>query len=745
MIGGLSTLSAQEYQELLLQYSENNRGVRITDSQQYEYIRYPGIAVRPGDTLSTTSNRVELSYENISGIIKLDLNSRMQALNSTNTGRAIPIPLELLSGELRLTLARDSQPLQINTGLTEIVSSGTDLIVEYQPRQSHTVTVYGGSATITNKITSEQSIIAAGCRFNFYGLDNYITAIEDPIGSGVDPSCELSVPPQQLTELFSDEIEDQMRHASGDEEAILTTLLDATNNEADEINNEEDETIDEEDEINDEEDEIIEENEEAVTEIERTDTYFYVGLDGGIMSYEQRLTATTGAMAGFESPLFGIGIYVPLQYAINPFDPNTWYQYRGSHNWSFGGGSDPVGDVIRDIITKIEYLRLSLGDESLKFRMNVGALEQVTLGHGTLMHNYTNALDMPLQYNVGAQLDFASPFLNITLFTDDVSRARFFGGRSQLLLGALSIGFDLIVDWGLAETLNASNLLDGAQPSDNLTAAIVSLDIGMNIGGEQPDAAIFLQSAFFLPGTLSPFQFNLQNLLRQDGIPFINHFLFALGASVELPSGTLLAALYSWGGIADPFIFDNTYERTRVDLARNIHTALTNSTDSGLTNINIGAGVVLDFELIKDLLQIEATYLLPVRILSPLQLYGSDDRFGASLIFSGELLPGFEIGAHYNRKGFMNTILGINSYGGASLLDGNSTIGAFINFTLEDFLTIGGFFSSSTLRQANGEPQFTSANRANSQFTFGATVRFHPRFYLPSISGDAASTTDNSE
>ncbi len=758
MVGGLTTIPAQEYQELLLQYSEGNRGVRIIDNQQYEYIRYPGIGIRPGDTLTTVDNRVELSYKDIEGILKLNLNSTLQTLSATETGRELPTALELLSGELRLTLARYSQQVQIHTKLTKVVSSGADLIIEYQPRQSHTVTVYGGSATITNKITNEQSIIAAGCRFDFYGLENYITAFDDPSGSDANPPCEHSVPPQRLTELFSNEVADELRHVSGNEGAILSTLLDRSSvaqlappppqqREEEEVveQQEEDEEEVQEEELVEETTEESEEEEEEKKERERTNTYFYVGLDGGVMSYEQRLTATTGAIAGFESPIFGVGINAPLQYAINPFDPNSWYQYRGSHNWSFGGGNDPAGDVIRDIITKFEFLYLSLGDENLGLNLNAGALEDVTLGLGTLVRNYTNALDLPLQYNVGAQLELAVPFLDITLFTNDVSRARLFGGRVQFQAGSFSAGIELIADWGLAETLNASGILGETQASNNLTVAVASLDVATRVTEGQINLIPFLQGAFFFPGILSPFQFDLQNMLRQDGIPFINNFLFGAGVDIGLPIGSLLAALYGWSGIADPFIFDSTYERSRIDLAQDVQSVLTNTADSSLGYINVGVGVALELELIKDLMRMKASYLLPMRVLSPFQLYGSDDRFGASLIFSGKLIPGFEIGARYSRKGFMNTILGTNSYEGASILDGNSTYGAFINYTFGDFLTVGGFFSSSTLRQANGEPQFTSANRANSQFTFGATVRFHPRFYLPDIGGDSAETTNGSE
>ena len=91
--------------------------------------------------------------------------------------------------------------------------------------------------------------------------------------------------------------------------------------------------------------------------------------------------------------------------------------YEG--NWNF----DTAGDTYKTIIDKLYYVRWAQPGEPLYFR--VGALEQVSLGYGILVRNYSNTMQYPgikrigldyrmqITHNIGIDL-IHSNFKNIT-------------------------------------------------------------------------------------------------------------------------------------------------------------------------------------------------------------------------------------------------------------------------------------------------------------------------------------------
>ena len=737
----------QEYQELILQHSDLSVGIEVVDRSGFEFLRYPGMAIRPGDTLATTGTRTEIGYNNIFGVMRLgeDATIRVLAPLDTSSNLLEPTQIELVEGEARLTLARDSQPLKIHTELTEITSSGVDLVVDYRPRLRHTVEVYGGTATITNKLTEETVIVANGCRYNFYGLEDYLNPIEEIGVASSGISCALPSVPDTFTTIFSEEIADNMRIVSEDEQAILDTLIDVSGEEG-ELAQATEDSIEDEDAAaaaaaaaaaEAAAAKAAAEEAAAAHAAERTDTFFYVGGEAALMSYEERAAAITGAIFGFESPFFGVGIAVPLHYAINPFDPATWYNYRGSHNWSFGGGLDPIGDVARDILTKIEYLHFNIPDNILVGQ--IGSIQDVTFGRGALLRNYSNALDLPLQYNVGLFTQFKVPLLEITFFTDDLSRARFFGSRFELQLGILGVGLEFISDWGINEVLTG-----GGQTvigTDLAALTVLSSDIYF---GENTDTDTFLGwhavLALFLANKTGSFQFNFASLNRHDGIPFINNILLGVGNVTAIGTGAVNFGLYGWAGIAEPLIFTREYERRRFEIAQRVSTVLNDPGNNDIEEFHIALYAGIEFDIVEEILELELGYLFPTRLSLPIAPLSTKDYFNASLKLDIDLLEGFTVDVGVSRKGFMNTILSRFSYTGASLFDANSSIHIGSTLQIEDFLTLGVLFSSSTVRQASGEPRYTNGV-PQTAFVFNFSVRFHPRFYLPNSIEDTAPDT----
>ena len=104
------------------------------------------------------------------------------------------------------------------------------------------------------------------------------------------------------------------------------------------------------------------------------------------------------------------GLYLPLIYNGNMFDPDDWYHPNGNDEWSFGfdqtGVVDVVVDVVSDTFLKIKYFEWN--EQRDPFFFKIGNLNDITVGHGLIMRDFANDADFPAIRRTGLNfgLDF---------------------------------------------------------------------------------------------------------------------------------------------------------------------------------------------------------------------------------------------------------------------------------------------------------------------------------------------------
>ncbi len=102
------------------------------------------------------------------------------------------------------------------------------------------------------------------------------------------------------------------------------------------------------------------------------------------------------------------GLYLPLIYNGNMFDPEDWYHPNGNDEWSFGfdqtGVVDVVVDVVSDTFLKIKYFEWN--EQRDPFFFKIGNLNDITVGHGLIMRDFANDADFPAVRRVGLNFGF---------------------------------------------------------------------------------------------------------------------------------------------------------------------------------------------------------------------------------------------------------------------------------------------------------------------------------------------------
>ena len=129
-----------------------------------------------------------------------------------------------------------------------------------------------------------------------------------------------------------------------------------------------------------------------------------------------------------------LGLYLPVIYTSNIFDPTDWYHPEGNDEWSFGSGywqTDPYTaalDALSDTALKIKYLEY--GEQLVDpFFVKVGNLDSLTIGHGLLMRNYRNNTEFPAVRKVGFNLGIDAKSVGFEALVNDLAHPRLYGAR----------------------------------------------------------------------------------------------------------------------------------------------------------------------------------------------------------------------------------------------------------------------------------------------------------------------------
>jgi hypothetical protein len=403
-----------------------------------------------------------------------------------------------------------------------------------------------------------------------------------------------------------------------------------------------------------------------------------LGMELGSITIGEETYAKAVIQPTFTLGKLRMGLYLPIIYQSNLFDPSDWYRPLGNDEWSFGtdigwadNTVDAAVDAVKDLALKIRFLEYGrpLYDP---FFIKIGNLSSFTVGHGLLMRNYANDSDFPAVRHLGLNLGLDLGKWGFEALTNDLLDNQIVGGRFYVRpVGKLAIGLSGVADLNPASVFNTTEKPEGSKDYGDMMflGTAVDLDLPIVTSGLL-SIRMFADGAAMLPwvrqdvtsGTYAGIESGPQVdlLIGEDG-QFRNW-----GAAAGFMGNVLfidwrLEYRYFTGAFK-PAFFDAGYERRRPQLLDEYARYL-----SGIDVIEDSPTVMGVYgeggaSIIKDKLAFNFGYFWPwiAGMSVSDQLDNADDYFKATLEIKQGLIPIVDIAGAitYERKGFVRSLTG---------------------------------------------------------------------------------------
>lgn len=385
-----------------------------------------------------------------------------------------------------------------------------------------------------------------------------------------------------------------------------------------------------------------------------------------------------------------MGLYLPIIYSSDMFNPNDWYHPNGNDEWSFGSAQfaakDYFGgtmDLLSDVALKIKYFEFGKQLED-PFFVKVGTLDDLTLGHGLIMRNYANNTEFPAIRRVGFNLGVDAKAVGFEAIVNDLADPSVFAGRfyfRPIPSSKFAIGVSGVADinpFG-GNVAKLAGLTASTYNDPMLIGAGLDIDLPL-IQSELLSLRLFADAAAETEYTRTDSVFHSELIYDSATGTFSNW-----GAAAGLMGKVLfidwrLEYRYFTGAF-QPSLFDSTYDKNRADIA--IRYAGYIASPASFTSLAPRMGVYGEggFGFLKNAktgdykLGFTLGYMWPWAPGHDLawQVANSSDEFHAKLVVQKGLIPIFDVhgSIFYDKHALVKTI----SNGTFQFLDGNTTFG----------------------------------------------------------------------
>jgi hypothetical protein len=439
-------------------------------------------------------------------------------------------------------------------------------------------------------------------------------------------------------------------------------------------------------------------------------------------------------------PTFNLGklklaLYLPIIYQGDMFNMSDWYKPAGNDEWSFGrdqtGLYNQIGDAARDLLLKIKYVEY--GKQRDPLFLKVGNLDDITIGHGLIMRNFSNAADFPTVRHVGLNFgvdgesggfeamvnDVAPQIVNGTLTPPDIMGARLYWRPVKGFRGAL--GVSGIVDLNPARDFQDpsgpvnSSLYSGANAAGNPIFINPGVDLDLPFVETDFFGLIFfadgaLMMPYFRTVPTDPAYSSIKSGLATAAfldtsakMPIKNWGAAAgLMGNLIIPDFTYRLQYQIYTGNFQPQFYDSAYERNRGGFVLSTLNYLANSASS-MNKWNMGVYGEGGLKLNK-LFALNLGYFWPWFI-APNGGFTADpnsDHFIASFALSKGVIPVVNVwgSVSYERTGFVGTIQSQGVSG--ALFDAHTVVTAQINYPVSPLMDVSLLYSVVAARDSNG-------------------------------------------
>ncbi|MDX9784718.1 MAG: hypothetical protein RBT72_08210 [Spirochaetia bacterium] len=368
-----------------------------------------------------------------------------------------------------------------------------------------------------------------------------------------------------------------------------------------------------------------------------------------------------------------LGLYLPVIYSDDLFDPSSWYRPKGNNEWDFGGacwGSDNVKaalDLAADLILKIKYLEYGEPLED-KFFVKLGNLHGLTIGHGLIMRDYRNDSDFPSIRRVGVNTGIDFGGFGFEALVNDLPIPQIYGTRLYVRpfkASRLAIGVSGVADVDAAAELEGTTY-DSLAGNFSFLGAGLDLDLpiiqrsaalGLRAFADIAATLPYLNSAVTNPDTGLPISEGFKAELLWDGGPHNWGAAAGFMGNVAFIDWRLEYRYFT--GLFRPAFFDATYERTRMSLVQDYLPYLDGSKQASDAPTVMGVYGEAGFSLFKDKLSLIAGYMWPWTPEDGFTISAdADDELRAGLLLKRGLIPVVDLAGaiYYDKRGIVNSI-----------------------------------------------------------------------------------------
>ncbi|MBI9098215.1 MAG: FecR domain-containing protein [Spirochaetaceae bacterium] len=402
---------------------------------------------------------------------------------------------------------------------------------------------------------------------------------------------------------------------------------------------------------------------------------------------------------------FKMGLYLPVIYVDNLFDPDQYYRPAGNNEWSFGTDQNSEAkeillDILRDTMLKIRYIEY--GDQGWDpFYLKVGNLNNMSIGHGAIMNNYANDSEFPAIRKIGLNTGFSAGKFGMEFVSDDLSDPSILGSRIYInpinSYKAFQIGITGVADlFPARDFYNPSEYGDPVLISFGMDMELLKINrdnFKMMLFGDFSSMTSIFRESPEMDGT--NIDSGVATELWTDGSGFKNYGVVAgLRGDIFRFNWALEYRLST--GIYKPSIFNAVYDRNKIQYLSEIIQYLEMPSDRGTVMGIYGEG---GFSL-KDKLAFSIGYFWPWEINDGNVTMGSDDKLNISLVIMKGLIPRIPLSGRisYERTHLIDTF---RSGSDLTLFDANTVISGELVYPLAQTLDLA--IGASSVIQMDGE------------------------------------------
>jgi hypothetical protein len=665
-----------------LEYSDDETQLVITDAAGNALVPADGLVLPAGAIVKTLKTTAELKLNPNGTIIKLSASTSFKIDNLKEADGTGSNDFALLGGKIRtvaakLTGASGTPGYNVRTATANCGVRGTDFAMMYDPDNNKDwVCVQEGQVDFTN-ITTGATVPVAASQF----------------ANTFDPVFEAAaVDATKLAELFSDV------------GFVKLNPLDVPSKAVAEVAQAKPAAA---------EDAGTTAEKAAVGPTAGSDPVYeflkkFFGLEVGSVTingttYSKAVLSPVIALDGFK-----LGLYLPIVYTRDMFDPSDWYKPAGNNEWSFGSDKSDwmaqSADFAQDLALKIKFLEW--GTQGVDpYYLKLGNLKTMTLGHGTVVRNFANDQDFPSVRKIGLNAGVKLGGFTFEGLADDLANASVVGGRIALdLVGdQVVFGIQTTVDLHLAQDSDLMGLnparLSGYYGDPMLLVGGLDLQLfKLDMGGA------FRAKAFADVNTLAPY-FRKATGFANEGFETKTIWHDGIGSfggeSGLMGNVAIIDYRLSFQverGLYTNAIFQGNYYRGRTALLQSLESYLVDPTTIDKT-LNMGVFGSAGFDLF-GMLTFEGAYRWPFELKSDGSIGPSDSDFlKLALAIPKDKIPFVKLsgGISYERTKFVPSLRD-----GVNLFDSNTVLKGEVVYGLAQSLDLVIGVTTTTIRNEDG-------------------------------------------